>query len=312
MNRGRYKKSNYRKRRIRTIIIISSISLIVLFAIFMIVGLSLAEKTTEYQPYDDDDGYFETDADDLRKIKSVQAYPLPLLEDGSLFTSRLEKINENATAACISLNRPDGTLLYRSSLASSFTYLETAPDAKSLSYYVDYIEDYELYSTATLYIPTFKETQNDLQADVELAMWGSIVCEAIREGVGDVLIIASDADAEEVARLCALAERIHITEEAAVVGICLPDSVLEDERSVSLIKSLSESFDYLALNTTELSDKATLKENVEAAISNRQPDLLFYKMRVLLPRGASTEELDELIQLINDYDIKSWQALPLN
>ena len=312
MNRRRYKKSNYRKRKIKTIVIISVVSFIVLFAVFMIVGLSLAEKTTDYTPFEDEFDYNESDSETARKPKNVKAYPLPLLEDGSIFSSRLAKIKEDATAVCISLNRPDGTLLYRSALASSFTYLEQAPDASSLSNYIDSIEGRDLYTTATLYIPTFSETQHDLEADVELSIWGSIVCEAIRSGVGDVLIIANDATVEDAEKLSALAERIHITEEDAIIGLCIPGSVWEDEKSVSLIESLSKAFDYLALDTTELPEKATLSETVEDAVAEMQLQLMYYKMRVLLPRGENTEELEKLVEIVTNYSISSWQALPLD
>ena len=312
MNRRRYKKSNYRKRIIKTIVIISVVSFIVLFAVFMIVGLSLAEKTTDYTPFEDEFDYNESDSETARKPKNVKAYPLPLLEDGSSFSSRLAKIKEDATAVCISLNRPDGTLLYRSALASSFTYLEQAPDASSLSNYIDSIEGRDLYTTATLYIPTFSETQNDLEADVELSIWGSIICEAIRSGVGDVLIIANDATVEDAEKLSALAERIHITEEDAIIGLCIPDSIWEDEKSVSLIESLSKAFDYLALDTTELSESGTVLESTEEAIAEMQLQLMYYKMRVLLPRGENTEELEKLVEIVTNYSISSWQALPLD
>ena len=312
MNRRRYKKSNYRKRIIKTIVIISVVSFIVLFAVFMIVGLSLAEKTTDYTPFEDEFDYNESDSETARKPKNVKAYPLPLLEDNSIFSSRLAKIKEDATAVCISLNRPDGTLLYRSALASSFTYLEQAPDASSLSNYIDSIEGRDLYTTATLYIPTFSETQNDLEADVELSIWGSIVCEAVRSGVGDVLIIANDATVEDAEKLSALAERIHITEEDAIIGLCIPSNIWEDEKSVSLIESLSKAFDYLALDTTELPEKATLSETVEDAVAEMQLQLMYYKMRVLLPRGENTEELEKLVEIVTNYSISSWQALPLD
>jgi hypothetical protein len=278
----------------------------------MIVGLSLAEKTTDYTPFEDEFDYNESDSETASKPKNVKAYPLPLLEDGSILSSRLAKIKEDATAVCISLNRPDGTLLYRSALASSFTYLEQAPDASNLSNYIDSIEGRDLYTTATLYIPTFSETQNDLEADVELSIWGSIVCEAIRSGVGDVLIIANDATVEDAEKLSALAERIHITEEDAIIGLSIPDSIWEDEKSVSHIESLSKAFDYLALDTTELSESGTVLESTEEAIAEMQLQLMYYKMRVLLPRGENTEELEKLVEIVTNYSISSWQALPLD
>ena len=114
MNRQRYRKRAYRKRRLKAIIISSVAAAIALFVIFLVVGLSLAEKTRDYELDDDDFEFQETDAESTRSVKAVNAYPLPLLEDGSYFYERLAKINENATSVCVSLNLPDGTILYRS------------------------------------------------------------------------------------------------------------------------------------------------------------------------------------------------------
>lgn len=309
MNRGRYKRSNRRKRRVKTIIIISVIAFIALFVIFLAVGLSLADKTKDYEVEGDDYELTETDSADKRKVQSVNAYPLPLLEDGSMFSSRLAGIKDGASAVCVSLNKPDGTLLYRSAIASSFSYLSVESDASSISGYVKSITDDELYTTATLFIPTFEETQDDLKADVELSIWGSVVCESIRAGIGDVLLIANGADVDDLDKLCALAERIHITEKTAVIGLALPSSVYEAEKSVTIIDKLAKSFDYLAFDATKIDGEGTLLENAEAAISEMQLQLMYYKMRVLLPRCANTEELDKLAEIVTKHSITSWQAL---
>lgn len=315
MNRGRYKykRRNRQKKRVKIIVLISVISALILFIIFLTVGLSLSEKTKkDYEVPGDDFDYRETKKEKTREAKNVHAYPLPLLEDNSKFASRLEGIKEDATDVCVSLNKPDGTMLYRSNIASSFTYLSVAPDVKNISSYVEDIKSRNLYPTAILYIPTFAETKDDLKADVELAIWGSVICEAIRAGIGDVLIIANGADEEDVKKLSALAERIHITEETAVIGLCIPEDVFEAEKSVSLIDGLSNTFDYLAFDATTPDGDGTFIENMEAAIAEKQLQLIYYKMRVILPRCANTEELDKLAQVVTKLSITSWQALTVN
>jgi hypothetical protein len=314
MNRNQYAKRNYRKRNSKAIIIIALIIAIVLFIIFLIVGLSLADKTKDYEVEGDDFEQTETDTSGKRIVENVKAYPLPLLEDNSTFASRLAGIKEGATAVCVALNKPDGTLLYRSAIASKFPYLTVESDASSLSTYIKAISGEDMYATAILYIPTFEETEYDLEADVELSIWGSVACEAIRGEIGDVLLIANKATEEDVEKLCALAERIHITEENAVIGLSLPDSVLEAEKSVSLIDKLSKAFDYLAFDVTDIEKEEgeTVMDSTERAIASMQLQLMYYKMRVLLPRGASAEELDKLAEIVTKHSINSWQALPLN
>lgn len=313
MQRSRYRKNKYRNGRVKAVIFIAIAIAVVLVVLFLAIGLSLFDKTNG-NDYEIPEDFVSTDSNsaESRTVADVHAYPLPLLEDGSSFASRLAGINENASAVCISLNKPNGTLLYRSSLASKLSYLSVESDASSLTNYVKSISDEELYITAILYVPTFKELNDDgdeLMADVELSIWGSIACEAIRAGVNDVLIVASDASVEDAQRLSSLAERIHITEEKATVGLCLPDSFFEAEKSASLIDSLSKTFDYLAFDATAPDGKGTLVENVEMAISDKQLQIMYYKMRVLLPRGASAEELNLLSDTVARYSIKSWQAV---
>lgn len=310
MNRRRYSKSNYRKRRIRNIIIISVAIIAILFVVFMAVGLSMAEKTKEYEVPEDDFDIKETDGSVLREVKAVSAYPLPLLEDGSSFSSRLNSIYEGASDVCIALNKPDGTLQYRSSLASNLSYLSVESDASSLSGYLKSLSSDDLYVTATLYIPTFKENDDELLADVELSIWGSVACEAIRAGVGDVLIIAHSASEEELEKLCALADRIHVTEESAIIGLALPNSAIISEKSASVIDKLSKKFDYLALDLIESEGGSDILEYAEQAISDMQLQLIYYKMRILLPRAASAEELASLIEIAKKYNVTSWQSTP--
>ena len=314
MNRKQYAIKHQRKRRTKNIVIISLIAVVVLFIIFLIVGLSLADKTKEYEIEGDDFVEDETDSSDIRAVENVNAYPLPLLEDGTSFSSRLAGIKEGATAVCVSLNKPNGNLLYRSSIASKFPYLTVESDASSLSTYTKAIGDADMYVTATLFIPTFEETEDDLQADIELSIWGAIACEAIRGEVGDVLLIARNATEEDVERLCSLADRIHITEENAIIGLCLPEAIFEAEKSVSLIDELSKKFDYLAFDATsiEAQEGETTLESTERIIASNQLQLMYYKMRVLLPRASTTEELDNLAEIVTKHSITSWQALPFN
>lgn len=330
MNNGsRYRKSNYRKKRIKTIVIISLIAFVVLFVVFMSIGLSLAEKTKapELSDFDDLDAD-SSNSENKKEVAEVQAYPLPLLEDGSSFASRLSSVPDGATAVCVSLNTPDGTLNYRSSLASSLSYLSVASDASSLSTYMNAIGGDDLYSTATLYVNSFKNKEDDLMADVELSIWGSIACEAIRGGVSDVLLIANGAEEEDVDKLCSLAERIHITEESAIVGLALPSAIISAEKSEALISTLSKAFDYLAFDVTDIelstadsdeeddgeekkaSEEKSITENIESAIADMQLRLMYYKMRVLLPRPANDAELSALTGAVTRHSINSWQILP--
>ena len=309
MNRGSRYRRNNRKRKTKKIIIISISAILVLFVIFIASGLLLSKKVQQnpFSPSTNSQG--GNVAEDEQTVPRVNAYPLAILEDGSSFNSRFSAVSDTADAVCISLNTPQGDLLFRSSVASHFSDISIKSDASALSGYTNTLQSYEIYCTALLYMKS--PSDNELISNVYSSIWTSIACEAIRTGVDDVLLI-SDASVEDVNKLCALADSIHLTEENAVVGITVPQQVLENENYVELINTLSKSFDYLAIDTTDLLTKenTTLLETIETTVGKLQDQIMYHNMRVLLPRGASTEEQNAFTELLARYAITNWQISP--
>ena len=310
-NRNRhmqYRKSIYRRRRIRAIIICTVLAIAVAFALFMIVGTALHNKTQR----DDGDPVRPTGKNTEETLASaarVGCYPLPLLEDGSSFSSRLSSVDEAASAVCINLNDRSGTLLYRSDLAASFPHLSVHKDAGELSSSLASIERSGYYVSAVLYVNSFSAS-SDLVTDVELATWGSVACEAIREGVGDVLIVAQSMKASDVERICALADKIHSTVSNGVIGLAIPESILAEEKSATLIDKLASHFNYLSLDATSLRDGDDPISFIEGKISSLQLELMYYKMRVLLPRAEDAAEQKDYVDTVTKYNISSFQILP--
>ncbi len=312
-NRNRhiqYRRSVYKKRKIKTAIIITAVAaVLVLFLLFVIIGNMLNNSISESKNTDDDYFFEETEDDNkLPTAPAIQAYPLPLLEDGSSFSARLDAIGEDAGAVCINLNRPDGTLLFRSEIASSLAGVQSANDASLLSSSVSAIEASGFYTSGVLYVTAFEE-ENSLLLDVRLAEIGAVACEAIRNGVGDVLLIAPSLDPESLDTMCGLADRIRTTEPEAVVGLVLSDAVYNAENRIALIDKLSEHYSYLCLDTTTNGETDVL-EYIDSKISDMQLDIMYYKMRVLLPSTTDTKVQAEYIEMIRKYNISSWQILP--
>lgn len=310
MNKGSRYRRNRRKRRIKSIAIISISALIILFVIFMVVGLSLSKK-----PKPSDGGDFSNQqtavSDQKLPVTSVNAYPLPLLEDGSSFASRLSDVNDSATSVCISLNRPNGELLFKSSVASHFSSLLVKSDASSISRSVELIKDDDLYLTALLYMTNPSNATTELVDDVYSSVWSAIACEVISEGVDDVLLIPSDSF-DNVDKLCAIADSVHLTNEDAIIGLAIPKSILDSEDSVNLIAQLAKAFNFLAVDLTELdlNSELSLAERIEEEIKELQLQIMYHNMRVILPKGASSEEQSSLIESIKKYNINNWQISP--
>ena len=314
-NRARhiqYRKSSYRRRRTKATVIIASIAVAILVALFLIIGNALhskAENTAKKRNDKTSATESDTSASKLTEAKLISAYALPLLENGSTFSERLSAIPESADAVSIALNQPDGTLLYRSSLSSNLTFLQSATDASDLSSLISRMDDRELYVSALLYVPTFAES-DALLKDVYLSSWCSIAAEAFRAGVDDCLLIVRSAGPDDVERICELADLIRQIEPDAVVGCAIPDDVSIAENAEVLIKKLSKSFNYLALDTTNYKDDEDVASYVEARISQMQMQLIYYKMRVLLPHASEAEIQQSYIDTARKYNISSWQIKP--
>lgn len=304
-----YRKSIYRKRRIRAIIICTVLILAVAFALFMIVGTALHNKTQK--PSDGEGRETNKEETDVKlpQAASVGCYALPLLEDGSAFSSRLNAIDSEAAGVCVNLNNSDGTLLFRSELASSLSQLAVHEDASSLSNAISSIDKNGYYISSVLYIPSF-ELENDLLMDVELATWGAVACEALREGVGDVLFIADRMEPEQIDKICKLADNVHSTVKNSIIGFAIPESILAHEDSASLIDTLSSHFNYLSLDTTDFRSEDDPISFIEGKVSSLQLELMYYKMRVLLPRSTDAELQRQYIEAVTKYNISSWQILP--
>ena len=304
-----YRKSIYRKRRIRAILISSAVVIIVAFALFMVMGTALHNKTQQPSSTDGQQTSLGGQTEKLPSAAAVGAYALPLLEDGSAFASRLNAVATDANAVCINLNRPDGTLLYRTQLSDGISDIRVASDASPLSNAISSIERSGYHISAVLYIPSF-DIENDLVADVDLAIWASICCEALREGVEDILLIAPSMDSESIEKIYSLANSIHSTVEDSIIGFAVQEPVLLDQRSASLLDNLARHFNFLALDTTSYREDEDPLTFIEGKISSLQLELMYYKMRILLPKATAPEIQQQYIESVTKYNISSWQILP--
>jgi hypothetical protein len=290
---------------------ISVAALVFLFALFLIIGTALFNKTSE-----DSNGNknHQQNTDLPQKVtlpaaQIIGAHALPLLKDGSTFAERLSSLEDDVSAVTIDLNTPDGTLKYLSSLSGQLGFLSSTSDASSLANAISRTDDHELYVSALLYVPSFSE-ENDLLREVYLSAWCSVAVEAMREGVDDCLLVPRGASAAEVGRVCELAALIRATEPDAIVGCVIPEDILGAENKEVLIAELAKAFNYLSLDTTNHKDDEDVTSYVEARISQFQAQLIYYKMRVLLPFSDNPEDMQKYIDTAKKYNISSWQIKP--
>ena len=306
-----YRRNMYKKRRTKAIAVIIAVALVVIFILFLIIGNALHKKTSNDAAFNDNGTEASTDekSNALPSAKAVGAYALPLLKDGSTFSSRLAAIPEDAEAVCINLNNTDGTLCYRSELSSDFTFLKYASDASSLSNAISSINSKDLYASALLHVPSFA-VEDELSREIYLTSWCAVAVEAIRSGADDCLIKTVSAGADEVDKLCDLANLIHEIEKEAIIGIVVPEDVLSAQNSEVLVSKLSNSFNYLALNTTNAKEDEDVSVYIETRVAQMQMQLIYYKMRVLLPTPEDEATMQSYIDAVKKYNAPSWQFIP--
>ena len=306
-----YRRNIYRKKRTKAIAVIIAVALALLFVLFLIIGNALHKKTSNDEV--PSDSGTETTTDDknnaLPSAEAIGAYALPLLKDGSTFSSRLAAIPGDAEAVCIDLNATDGTLYYSSDLSNNFSFLKYASDASPLSSSLSSIAVRGLYVSALLNVPSFS-VANDLSREIYLTGWCAVAVEAIRAGVDDCLIKTVSAGADDVDKLCALADLIHEMEKEAIIGIVIPEDVLSAKNSEVLISKLNDSFNYLVLNATGAKEDEDVGVYVETRVAQMQMQLIYYKMRVLLPTAEDAATTQKYIDSVKKYNALSWQFLP--
>ena len=305
-----YRKSIYRKKRIKVTIIISLTALALAFAMFLIIGTALHNKTSGRKPAPDEGG--QTDATTQTQLPAPQViggYALPLLKDGSTFSERLSAIPDNAAAVSIDLNKLDGELNYQSSVSSKLNFISCAHGSSSLPGLISRAANRELYVSAILYIPSFSE-EDDLLKDVYISGWCSVAVEAIRSGADDCIIIPRSASTDDVDRICNIASAIRQLEPEAILGCSIPEDVLTSEGNEVPIAKLSKSFNFLAIDTSGYKEGEDVETYIETRISKFQMQLIYYKMRVLLPYSDNIESTQKYIDIATKYNITSWQIKP--
>lgn len=305
-----YRRSVYRRRSIGTVLIVLSVVLVVLVIAFVVIGNILNKQSKERGEGTSDTESSESSHDIKKPSKSVNAYPV-LLEtnDSTVFSQRLDSLIEAGVREfSVPLNTKDGTLLYRSSIASPIGF-PSGNASVSITGAMEKASERGVYVSGVFYLTAFS-TEDTLVRSVELSRASAIVSEAIRAGMDDVLLIAPDMTADDTDELSRFVDDVRALADGATVGLTVPSSVFEAENASEVIIRLSEAVDYLALDATE-SGENDPKLYIEERISNS--GMLFYihmyNMRVLIPSNSDTNVQNEYISALGASSINNWQLI---
>ncbi len=310
-----YRRSVYRKRKIRTIIITVSIVVLLLALLFVFIG-NLLHNQSEDRRSDvgTDSTSAETSPPSHVLVDSISAYPV-LLEtaDSSTFSSRLQALaNSGGQAASILLNTADGKLLYHSPIAISMNLQAAGEHSVALDSTLSLAQGTGIYISGLYHLSSLS-CEDDLLRSVKLAQDCAIIAEAVRAGANDILLIAPHMTEEKLSEVAHLLDKIRSLCPNAVLGITLSDHVILSENAAALIDSLYSAADFLALDATVYADKdaATYIEEKITDGENSIPYYLRrYRMRVLIPQMTDDTAQSALIEIVEKNGIENWQILP--
>lgn len=307
-----YRRKRQTKRTVVTVLIVLGIVLALLFVAFVIIGnrvLRWAENTPPTtDPHDSD----EQATIEYAAPSDVNAYPvLAETTDSSTFYSRILAAKEKgATAISLPMTDAQGTLLYKSAVATTLSLQTDSPYRVSAASLVEQAHSNGLYLSGIYLLPCFAQ-EDDLLRSVALSQHAAILAEALRSEMDDVLLIVPSMTVEQRDELLRFVEQIRSLAPDAVVGLALPESILSHAQVDDLLAELDAQLNYLAFDVTSYgeNDPAAFVD-AQVHSSQNQYRFLYYNMRLLLPDGADDPAQAQIVEAAKSNGVKSWQILP--
>ncbi len=311
-NRNRhiqYRKSVYRRRRIRTVLITVAVLLVVLLLAFFIIGNLLKKKTDDHKPIG---GADTTNPQSEHTVMAdIRAYPVPIeTSDHTTFAERIDALTQKGSyAAAIPLNRADGTLLYRSPTAIRLGKQSESAHSVTIESAMSSVAEQSTYISGIFYLTAFSES-DELLRSVELARESAILTEALRSGLRDVLLIAPAMTTEHTDEIIRLTDDLRAMCPDRSIGLALSADFLTAEQASSVVDRLYEKLDYLALNAAEHGDRDPV-EHIQDTIyhTDIQYYRLRYHMRVLIPSIEDANVQSTYIAALENNGIFNWIIL---
>ena len=303
-----YRKSSYKKRKLRNILIISAICLLVLFLLFVIFGNRLNKKMQEERV--DRDKAQTTVAPEANTAEyAIEAYSLDIASGADVSAQLKELSSLGVKSVSIKLTDSSGKLLIKSELARSLGCQSSSDGFVDISKVISTSKYYGMFTSAVLDLGCISE-KDAKQRAVRLAYEASLAVEVSEKGIGDVIVRASGADASHTELLVDFANRVKSINDAVVLGVALPESFFCQESSAEDIAKLAECFDIIGLDISSIpKDYKNEIEYIERVFSesNIKYYVLRYNMRVLLPNTATED--DELRTVLQENSIQNWQKI---
>ena len=307
----RYRRSVYRKKRIKLIAVCSVCAVVVIALLFLIIGNLLGDKVEENVESRKSANETVTKEDSHSTPKSVIAFPVPLSDASSSLSSRLKKAAADGySEICFELDSADGALLYSSDVAQRLGKQSSGSGLWKLNDATELTAENGLYSIGVTHVSDFSG-DDDLIRSAALGYHSALISEALRSGVDEVLIFAGDIPPDRYAELARLALEVKRLCPDGIIGISLPVSAFADAQNSTVIDELWNAFDYFAADLTHCTGgEVGAAEQISGELGQMLYYLLRYNARVLLPYTQNADELSLMIAAVNDSGSENIQIMP--
>ncbi len=304
----RYRKSIYRRNRIKSVIVIAAICIALTLVLFLILGNLLKDRSDNIAQKEEI--MTGEDTPIHKAVRSVNAIPVALSDSTSKLSTRvLSAKNSGYSDICFMLDDKGGTLLYSSALAQELGKQAVGVDLWTMSGASKIFRDNGMYAIGVTHIKDFSN-ENDLARTAAIGYHSALIAEALLSEIDDVIIFTGELTADRYSELITLANEVHRLCPDGVLGLSLPPILYSSEFD-PLLAELWNAFDYLAIDLTVLPEGQTdITSYVDSSLGGMLYYLLRYDVRVLIPSTADSNISASLIALIKAKGTSNIQIMP--
>ena len=304
--RPKYRRSIYKKRRLKTVIITSVVLLVAVFIAFLVIGNILNDKVNGYnEPNDTPDADVIPDENTHSMLELRSHYAIP----SSAYSVMRDVSDLGGNAVGIALTDSTGLPLYRSDVATSLGVEYSA--STTISDIVSSAEYFDVHACGIIYCNIFTSTDENLRA-AKLGYFVALAAEALDEGLDKVLVAVHDAEEENLPELIAMANELQRLGVSNDIGFSLPLSFYTADDSSYNIELLWNEVDFLGVDLTSLTplEDQDMGDAINDALSNNL--VYFIKshgVRVLIPTVEDETINEKILTSLRSHDVGNYQYI---
>lgn len=265
--------SHNRPRKIHPAVIVA-IAVAVAVAAALIVG-NLLRRWLDDETYDRLTVGREKQAEETPvdlAAPAVRAYPFTFRDSPSKLLNA--ETGEYTAAISVSLNDPDGSLLYHSAVAD---YLGVGTSsAPSLEQFSLDLLGYQVYLSGVFYPQALSQETTDLQYAATVRET-ALLREFLNTGGSEVMLVGLPTDTDRLTGTLTYLRRLRsMLGDNAQIGIAVPLSIAESEHGWEIIGLIKKTGCYCAIDLRDVPE-----EQAESAVLDANYYMSGYGMRLL-------------------------------